>query len=174
MHIKLKLKILNYRAPIVFLLGLNPWCYTSNGVVLFVISFVSMNKIHPVLMEISHESQMKNLSCLGIEQLVGMSMHRKIWCEALYTSMICKQKSGFVFSSKERGWKGKSPYPSCLGMAAYHQSVKFTLCWVYQCFKSKFHLPLCSSLVLRLDMLYLGSDLKAKEKVLEMSRDLRI
>ena len=79
-----------------------------------------------------------------------------------------------TFSSKERGWKGKSPYPSCLGMAGYHQSVKFTLCWVYQCFKSKFHSPLCSSLVLRLDMLYLGSDLKAKEKVLEKSRDFRI
>ena len=127
-------------------------------------------------MEMSHESQMKNLSCLGIEQLVGMSMHRKIRCEALYTSMICKKNKNQVlatFSSKERGWKGKSPYPSCLGMAAYHQSVKFTLCWVYQCFKSKFHLPLCSSLVLRLDMLYLGSDLEAKEEVLEMSRDLK-
>ena len=69
-----------------------------------------MNKMNPVLMEISHESQMKNLSCLGIEQLVEMSMHRKIWCEALYTSVICKKtKIRFwqLFLQKKGGGKGK-------------------------------------------------------------------
>ena len=63
-------------------------------------------------MEMSHESQMKNLSCLGIEQLVEMSMHRKIWCEALYTSMICKQKSGFGnFFFKRKGVEREKSLP---------------------------------------------------------------
>ena len=65
-------------------------------------------------MEMSHESQMKNLSCLGIEQLVGMSMHRKIRCEALYTSMICKkkQKSGFGnFFFKRKGVEREKSLP---------------------------------------------------------------
>ena len=104
---------------------------------------------------------------------IGRNVYsQKIRCEALYTSMICKNHvfTTFFFLQNKWGWKGKSPYPSCLGMA-YHQSVHFTLYWFYQCSKNKFHLLWCSWPVLRLDMLYLGSDLKVKvcikEKVLE-------
>ena len=70
-----------------------------------------MNKMNPVLIEISHENQMKNLSCLGIEQLVGMFMHRTIWFEALYTSMICKQKGFGNFFFKRKGVEREKSLP---------------------------------------------------------------